>query len=80
MGCTHHYFKYEDPIHYAELRVCPLSGTLPACQYPEHHRDEREEDCKQYRIQDTPEEVGDFACVVANPVKANKGATVGPET
>ena len=80
MGCTHKYFEYEDSIHYAELYACPLSGAFPTCQHTEHHRDEHEEDCKQYRTEDTQEEVEDFASDIANPVKAILNALAGLKT
>ena len=80
MTCTHDYFDYEDPIHYSELHVCPLSCAFPACQYTEHPRDEHEEGCKQYRIDDIQEEVGDFAKGVANEERADRNALVGRDT
>ena len=33
-GCTHNQFENENPIHCAEIHVCPLSGAFPTCQYP----------------------------------------------
>ena len=75
--CTHNNFEYEDPIHYAELRVRPLSDALPACQYPENYGDEHEEDRKQYRREDTPEEVGNGAHEAAKPSEAKWNALLG---
>ena len=76
MGCTHNHFDHEDPIHYAELHLCPLSGAFPACQYTQYHRDEHEEDCKQNRKEDIQEEVGDSAWEVANPIKDHQDALI----
>ena len=66
-GCAHNQFVYENPIHCAELHVCPLSGAFPTCQYPKPYRDEHKEDHKQYRIGDIQEEIGDgVVCEAAN--------------
>ena len=78
MGCTHNYFEYEVPIHYAEFNACLLSGAFPACQYMAHHWDKFEEDFKKYRKDGIMEEAKEFACGVANP-DVHKNARVDPE-
>jgi hypothetical protein len=80
MICTNNNFEYEDPVHYAELCVCPLSSAFPACQCPKYYRDEHEEDRKQCRREDTPEEVGNNACEAAKPSEAKRNALLGRET